>query len=173
MPRLQAKANPRRSPEEKLALAKLRTLPADEQRRALIAFSLRGRPYLREGKGVIYLNSSTSLDHPKRTIWKVGETRDLVRRQEEYRRCDRSHPHTWFFAFHVQRRLLAERIVQLSFLSKSNGGKRVYFRRRCSCGHRHREYVWFPTPKSLSDIVTIIFDSLALIGETQISVEVL
>ncbi|KAK7000585.1 hypothetical protein R3P38DRAFT_2797201 [Favolaschia claudopus] len=173
MPRLQAKSNPGRSPQEKRALAKLRKLAPDEQKRALIAFSLRGRPYLREGNGIVYLNSTISLDHPKRVIWKVGETRDLVRRREEYRRCDVSHPHTWFFGFHVQRRLLAERVIQLSFLSGSNGGKRVHFRRKCTCGHRHREYVWFATPKSLSDIVTIIFDSLAFIGETQISVEVL
>ncbi|KAK7027775.1 hypothetical protein R3P38DRAFT_3190858 [Favolaschia claudopus] len=153
------------------SIARIRRLTADAQIPALLAYARHGRPYLREGRGYLYLNQTRSLDSPERVIWKVGETKNLGRRRKQYDACDVITQHRWFLAFHVQKRLLAERIIQLSFLSQSAGGERVRFDRRCPCGHRHREYVYFPNGKSVDDVVAIIFDALALLGETNFTIK--
>ncbi|KAF8168647.1 hypothetical protein K438DRAFT_1983787 [Mycena galopus ATCC 62051] len=140
-----------------------RRLPPEAQIDALLTFERRGHGYLKEGKGVVYLNR---LEH--QMVWKVGESTDVVRRRREYRQCDK---HRWFYAFHVKKRLLAERVIQLTLLSNANGGQRFRFRNPCLCLRRHREYVSFSQQKSADDIVLLILQCLALIGETNVICE--
>ncbi|KAJ6504292.1 hypothetical protein C8R47DRAFT_1067221 [Mycena vitilis] len=105
-----------------------RRLPFIHQIPATIAYRL-CFPQAMEGFGAVYLNflfakadlqqfeaRLISLDELlHRSYFKIGETTNLPRRQQQYRVCDRgAYQHHWVLAFHVPRRLIAEKVIYLA-----------------------------------------------------------
>ncbi|KAJ7791399.1 hypothetical protein B0H14DRAFT_3500471 [Mycena olivaceomarginata] len=157
----------KRSPAETRLLAKIRRLPPKPQMHALHRLQV---PYVREGEGWVYHcveiveTAARAQRMHREVIAKVGETCRLDGRCGEYKRCEKGgRIHIWLWAFYVQRRQLAERMIHLAL--RGAGYQRARFAKRCSCGRRHREFVKVGPNGSLEDIEKIVRRCLEKIGE--------
>ncbi|KAJ7684848.1 hypothetical protein DFH06DRAFT_1156838 [Mycena polygramma] len=163
------------------AMARIYRLPPARQNQALIPYRAQV-PYDDEDDGVLYVNIQFADDDYtdycahhislgdllRRSNFKLGETKNLARRQSQYQRCDRGpYSHQWLLAFNVPKRLLGERVIQLAF--DAVGGIRA--RKRCVCGRLHREYHRFASIGSWLRILTIIHHCLVLTGNTPYTVQ--
>ncbi|KAJ7822787.1 hypothetical protein B0H14DRAFT_2598233 [Mycena olivaceomarginata] len=123
-------------------------------------------PYIREGDGWVYhcVEIVERGRMHREVIAKVGETCRLDGRRGEYKRCEKGgRAHIWLWAFYVQRRKFAERMIHLAL--RAAGYRRTRFTKRCSCGRRHCEFVKVGPNGSLEDIERIVRRSLKKIGE--------
>ncbi|KAJ7020671.1 hypothetical protein C8F04DRAFT_1196420 [Mycena alexandri] len=108
-------------------------------------------PYLRDGFGVVYVNTRVSKKAFR--LWrrgilstaqflslfqiKVGHTCNFRRRRRQYNRCGRRFIIIWISHFSTPRRMLLECLVHANIRLRGALPIRVI----CGCGVRHREYV--------------------------------
>ncbi|KAJ7047094.1 hypothetical protein C8F04DRAFT_1248124 [Mycena alexandri] len=95
---------------------------------------------------------------------KAGHTKNMRRRQSQYKRCDASgiQRHIWLCSYPVQRRYCVERLTHLNVLG--SGGVRPIV--QCSgCGVHHHEFYTCPSIRGLSGLHQTITDVLASTGE--------
>ncbi|KAJ7194614.1 hypothetical protein GGX14DRAFT_576311 [Mycena pura] len=100
--------------------------------------ALLGEPdhYVKEGEGSIYV--VVRIDPYGALQVKVGHTNCMDRRKNEYLRCESTgHAVYWQFHCKVEKRMLVERLIHLSFIDLNA----IVVRYPCpGCGTRHREY---------------------------------
>ncbi|KAJ7033223.1 hypothetical protein C8F04DRAFT_1184207 [Mycena alexandri] len=95
---------------------------------------------------------------------KAGHTKNMRRRQSQYKRCDARgiQRHIWLCSYPVQRRYCVERLTHLNVLD--GGGVRPIV--ECpGCGVHHHEFYTCPSIRGLSGLHQTITGVLASTGE--------
>ncbi|KAJ7477043.1 hypothetical protein B0H11DRAFT_2234995 [Mycena galericulata] len=134
------------------------------------------QPYVREGKGDIYLVASvrnsdirdfrrhriTGAALLEKVAFKGGHTKRMARRQKEYRKCEGRHRTLiWICRYTVQRRYYCERLFHLRLFER--GGKRDIH--KCTCKVVHREFLTFPSIGGLAQGHATMKSILRAMGE--------
>ncbi|KAK7030151.1 hypothetical protein R3P38DRAFT_3189104 [Favolaschia claudopus] len=94
---------------------------------------------------------------------KLGHSKKLPRRRAEYRHCDVGQTHVWLYAFRVERRYLAERLIHLNLLQ--SGAMRVV----CECPGCfvfHREYFEYSSIGGVAQLNEVVERVLRALGES-------